>query len=675
MASYTTNPSEILEYAKKPLVFGSGCSDSLSSATIVNKAFYMDATSSTMSCVFYDWRTFEKFTLTDRIVGYIIDEYSDGSYKVALLGDNVLLDSRNCEVFSSRKTVQMSGSVSETDGVYKTNVPLTPVYGEAQSMPNGYVGLYSYGENAVYPDGSSVDLPTDFLFTWKESPNTAFGNRYNFGSIGNTLGRQNGNIVISNTLTRDLDSTLVMGVPYENDNWYSMPDLLEPAQLLQGDILDWLYSEYALMYGWTGYALPLTPPISLIMSPVDLYRTNCRGLRYYNLILTKNYNAAIRYLDDGTLPSDAKLLPLDADNMPGYNPDDGADEPGEDGGENDDIEDTPNVPPAFTTQRITNNNLYWLQAGQLESFITWFWEDAGEVLELEDLFEKLQGLYNNLGDAIINIRYMPVDISWCGGATAVNSIIVGMIECPQSAMKVNKATPGIRSLGSVKIPQKYGGKWSDYAPYTDVMLYLPYHGFLDLDANLVSGREVSIEAIYDIMSGTVQYTIFCTRNGSRFLINSILAKMAVDIPITLQSKADRDSALFSNVSNAVGAMVSAAASAATSNPVGLVMSTAAVAQSGTQSPPMNLKGTVGENGAFYVSPYPAIYVKRAVYNRPARYAESVGYPCNKGYQLKSSEISGYFTVYNPHIDFNEDVKPLQSEVEEIYSLLEGGVYK
>ena len=675
MADYITDPTEIQDWVDKPLVFGSGCGQG--SGFTYNRAFYGDFGTSNFSSVYYDVRCFEKFNHEHRLIGLILDDtHDDESMKIAILGSDSLAITGE-QIHYQAKDISMMGDVNKDGEIWTSEVPYTPIYGTQNPRPSGTLRCYIQGEPIRYPQTNSIDDPIDYQFKWYSDPDlsySAFGNRYNFGSVGGTLCRVDSSLAVTSTLTRDENTTFVMGEPFTSD-WYCAVDSLEPDELLQGNLLEWLYNQYALMYGLWGTTLPLTPPIAFYEPPVLICRNHCFGLRYFNIILTKDKAQALRYLDDGTIPSDAKLLPLDTDNMPGYDPEDGADEPGEDGTQGDDVEDTPNIVPSFGPQSITNNNLYWLQVGQLESFITWFWTQAGKIAELDDLIEKIKGLYNNLGEAVINIRYMPIDISWCGGASAVNSIIVGMIEQTQAVQKINKAMPGERNLGTVTCPQKYGGKFTDYAPYTNVMLYLPYHGYLDLDANMVSGCPITIKAIYDIMSGTILYTIFVTRGGATFLINTVLAKMAVDIPITLQSKADRDSALFSNVSNAVGSLISAGVSASAGNPVGLVMSTSAVAQSGTQSPPMNLKGTVGESGAFYASPYPALYVKRPVYNRPAKYPESVGYPCNKGYKLSNAKVKGYFTVYNPHIDFKRSVKPLQSEVDEIYALLEGGVYK
>ena len=304
----------------------------------------------------------------------------------------------------------------------------------------------------------------------------------------------------------------------------------------------------------------------------------------------------------------------------------------------------------------------------MATFIDWFWTDATDIASASDLWDKIRGLYDNLSEAVLSIRYMPVNASWFGGTSVVNSIIVGMIEKQEQVLAINKSVAPIRDIGEIDIKEFYKA-FTDYSPYTDIMLYLPYHGFLDLDTNILMGHKLKISVAYDITSGTMQYFIF----RDSVLINTCVVKMAVDIPISLQTKSERDSTIFNNVMNATSSLIGASASIATGNPIGLVMSMGGMFGSQTHGAPMSLKGTVGECGAFYAPNRCAIYVKSPKYNKPKKgsysYASQVGYPTN---DIKSlSEGMGYAEIYNPRITFSK--QPLKEEIDEIYSYLEKGV--
>ena len=176
--------------------------------------------------------------------------------------------------------------------------------------------------------------------------------------------------------------------------------------------------------------------------------TYCGQYEIYNVILTRSKAAAEKYIDDGTIPDDATIKPQDPDNLPEtegdpeYEPsggDDGTDSPGEDGDNSRDTEPTPLVTPDVSPLALTSNNLYWIQAGELASFIDWFWEDVGQITDINDLLDKIKGLYADLASTILNVRYMPVDPSWVGSTMQTVGINVGMITCPGNYTKFLKS--------------------------------------------------------------------------------------------------------------------------------------------------------------------------------------------------------------------------------------------
>ena len=225
----------------------------------------------------------------------------------------------------------------------------------------------------------------------------------------------------------------------------------------------------------------------------------------------------------------------------------------------------------------------------------------------------------------------------------------------------------IQEIGHIKIEDKYQS-FVDMAPYSQLSLYLPFHGFVDLDINIFSGHSIYVKGIYDHLTGTLQYFLYC---DNTWLVNSFTVKMAVDIPMSLQTKNDRDSAIFSNVMNSVSGMMGAGLTLGTGNPIGLVAGANAF-NSGVNSAPMNVRGTVGESGAFYAPPQCAIILRRPTISKPDQntWEKNVGQMCGKGHQL--SRLSGLTICYQPRINFANSI-PLQSEIEEIYQILTEGV--
>lgn len=415
----------------------------------------------------------------------------------------------------------------------------------------------------------------------------------------------------------------------------------------------------------------------------------------YNLILTYNLDEAKRYVDTGELPSDAFLYPFDVDNISinetggtgaedsdGTQADDSISTGGESGGEETDDQTT--EAPTNTPQALTNNNLYWLTSQQLKNFIEWFWTDATDVTNPQELFEKIQGLYSDLSQAIVSIRYMPIDADWVGGVSTASSIIVGLVEKTETVRTINKTVAPVRDIATdisiSELPDFKG--FINFSPYCEISLYLPFYGYLSLDADLLMQNKLTIKATYDILSGTIQYYIFrvSSKTNDATMINTVTGKMAVDIPISLQTKNERDSMIFNNVASATANLIGAGASAVAGNPIGMVMSTSAIAGQQSQGAPMRVMGTIGESGAFYDHGHCAIFIKRPATNYPPQYARRVGYPYNGARKLEKTH--GFIQCFNPYVEFthmtvnDSDIqppKPTAEEIETIYNALTEGV--
>lgn len=410
----------------------------------------------------------------------------------------------------------------------------------------------------------------------------------------------------------------------------------------------------------------------------------------YNLLLTRDDNYAKQYLDNGTLPPDALLYPLDWDNLPQYNdpvptgdtPEDYPDDNDPDDDDRD-IDDTPTETPTFTVNQLTNYNWYWLTVPDWSSFINWFWNDIGEFADFSDIIAKVEGLYNDVASAVIMARYYPVDISWIGGLGQQANIKLGMIEKAGLVDTIGSNPLRIQDIGHIHIPVKYKS-FMDMSPYSQLSLYLPWHGFIDLDINLFMGHDVYVKAVYDYLSGTIQYYIYY---DNQLLVNTILCKMAMDIPITLQTKNDRDSAIFNNVSSTIGGLVGAGVGIASGNPIGMTLGATQginAISSGKSTAPMRFMGNVGETGAYIGCQNCYIMIRRPTIQASdgnkssnikkalATWKHNAGMVCGYGYTLSDLSGCGFTTCFNPRINFTKTI-PLQSEIAEIYDYLQKGV--
>lgn len=644
----------------------------------------------------------------ERKIGYIAGVNSDGSFNLYILGNSTI----------SMATTQRV----KTEGEYYIN-------GDCRILPPSsdyYLpehasdfGPYQWIEDNVSSGRQaraikrgvqtyvSVGEAFEYMPEWEGAAGTST-------SVAQ-CGKKGDNYIIDGDYTRveltnNPETTLHLGVGLEcNYFMRSGAGYYYGDKNIGGDLFD-LFGSMTLSVV-SGVA---NMPISVAFSEVETTGTRGTQTQYinnifplfegimayhytpYNLILTYDLNAAKNYVETGELPGDAFLYPFDVDNIP-VNTDGGTGADDSDGTQGtvdtgdttwEDTDDQSPSAPGQNGQSLTNNNLYWLTSQQLKSFLDWFWDEATDVTDPSELFEKIQGLYENLSEAIVAVRYMPVRPEWIGGVSTDTKIIVGMLEKAEQCRVINKVVPDIQTIGSIDIRElaKDNKTWDgflNYSPYCQMSLYLPFHGFIDLDADLIMNSKLTIKAAYDILTGTIQYFIYRTARGANNLnlVNTVVAKMATDIPISLQTKTQRDSAIFQNVSSAAGNLIGAGASLATGNPIGMVMSTANIAATQPTGAPLTLKGTISENGAYYDSALCAIYVKRPGINIPSNYDRKVGNPCNVA--MKLSSVHGFVKCENPFISFSEVTsdnsagfpppKPTKDEIDTIYNALSEGV--
>ena len=366
-----------------------------------------------------------------------------------------------------------------------------------------------------------------------------------------------------------------------------------------------------------------------------------------NLIITHDLDAAKKYVADGTIPSD-----YDYDE-PTKPPTGGGDAGGGDdnnGGEGDSgsdhRDDIEPKQPTETAMTLSNVNLYALEKSQLQAFIN----DICSVSWAEISINTLTGIYNNLTDSIQSIRVYPFAVSDLGTTTIVDRIICGFFE---HTANVNALTSdiNIKTAGTYDLKEVFGG-WADYAPYTDIDLYLPYIGYTRLDTNLFMKHSITVKYSIDVLCGVITYFVLCDK--TTILIKS--AKICADVPISLASGIDTFTDVTKNVASFGGNLAS-------KRPVGMLTGSSEV-----QTPEMVSNAT--ESGIFYMPTKCAIKITRPSYTRAKNYDSRFGYPCYGAYKL--SNLTGFTVVENYKSHYTKGIK--KEEEDMIKTMLESGVY-
>lgn len=377
----------------------------------------------------------------------------------------------------------------------------------------------------------------------------------------------------------------------------------------------------------------------------------------YNLITTHDYNAALKFLNDGTVPSDAKV-----NVKKDKSEEDSDNESGENGNKESKFDENEPSAPTVNSVKLSNLHNYWITQNQMQSFYSSVWET-----DLTDFVKgAFTGIYSNLISNVVSLKFMPTSAENLGGTGETSPVILGFKTYDDLTVQtIGNTTAPIVNIGSYKFSKEYNS-FADYAPYTDVKLYLPFVGVVPLDTNLFMGAgggetaTLNIKAQYDLQSGLITY--FIMRNKT--MISSVSGRMAVEVPVSLQSGLDT----FSTISrNFVGKAMSFAGNAISGNPIGMISD---VMQGSATAPPQTVFASTGGDGAFYAHPKCMLMIRHPQYNRPKNYSHVVGFPAYV--TKKVSDLQGFNIVQNPVIPLADGMTGAEHDM--IVSAMKRGLY-
>lgn len=276
-------------------------------------------------------------------------------------------------------------------------------------------------------------------------------------------------------------------------------------------------------------------------------------------------------------------------------------------------------------------------------------QQLGRFLWGSNIFDNFSLVCNNPIENIISCKSIPLSLN---GTT--QKIILGNVDTGVNGDKVSNNFAK-QNIGSIAITEKYHN-FLDYAPYTNVIIYLPYVGFKELDTNLVMGKTLSISYTVDIITGGC----LCQIKSNNVKLYEFNGNMGIDIPITASNRAQVEAGY---ISSGIGI----ASSVASGNIVGAVTSLINSAESqyhyaSTSSPnPMCVAST---NRTCYV------ILDRPTYQTLKSFNHTRGKKC---YLTKTINTLKGYTICDEHIDLS-GIRATDSEKEELIKILSSGFF-
>lgn len=276
-------------------------------------------------------------------------------------------------------------------------------------------------------------------------------------------------------------------------------------------------------------------------------------------------------------------------------------------------------------------------------------QQLGRFLWGSNIFDNFSLICNNPIENIISCKSIPLSLE---GVT--QKIILGNVNTGVNGDKVSNNFAK-QNIGSIAITEKYHN-FLDYAPYTNVIIYLPYVGFKELDTNLVMSKTLSISYTVDIITGGC----LCQIKSNNVKLYEFNGNIGIDIPITASNRAQVEAGY---ISSGIGI----ASSVASGNIVGAVTSLINSAESqyhyaSTSSPnPMCVAST---NRTCYV------ILDRPTYQTLKSFNHTRGKKC---YLTKTINTLKGYTICDEHIDLS-GIRATDNEKEEMIKILSSGFF-
>ena len=273
----------------------------------------------------------------------------------------------------------------------------------------------------------------------------------------------------------------------------------------------------------------------------------------------------------------------------------------------------------------------------------------GQFLWGSNIFDKFSLVNNNPIENIISCKSIPIN------ANGTNQeIVLGNVTTGVNGEKISNNFAK-QTIGSILINEHYHN-FLDYTPYTNVILYLPYIGFKELDTTLVMNKTIQVIYTVDAITGGCLAQVYV--NNVR--LYEFTGNVGIDIPITASNRAQVESGY---IQAGVGATMSAVGGNVGSAVTSLLNSaTSQYHYSSTGNPsPMCVAST---NRTCYV------IIDRPNYQNLKAFNHTRGRKC---YLSKTISTLHGFTICDSNIDLS-GINATQSELEELKEILSSGFY-
>ena len=288
-------------------------------------------------------------------------------------------------------------------------------------------------------------------------------------------------------------------------------------------------------------------------------------------------------------------------------------------------------------------------------------QQLGEFLWSSNVDDTVKKMLVDPMDIIISLSMVPVD-PITGGEQEIK---MAYVPTGVSAKRIESQYVS-KNLGSIYIGGLFDN-FLDFNPFTEVHLFLPFVGVVQLDADIVMNSTLNVTYNIDLLSGAFS----CNINVQNGRMNAVMftygGTMSQALPLTGANYGQIYGSLLSGIGSVVGAVATGGASALAGAVAGAAVSTA----SSVLSNKLQISQSGGAGGVTgFLSGFEAYaIIKRPVPYESGNYGKFMGKPCANIRVL--SGLTGYTVAENALLNIPNAT---EAELTEIRDLLASGVY-
>lgn len=355
-----------------------------------------------------------------------------------------------------------------------------------------------------------------------------------------------------------------------------------------------------------------------------------------------------------------------------------------------------------------SNNYYLLTEGELSQFIAFI---NGLYVGESDPQEKrdIDFMGSNPTDYIVGIYGMGIEL-FGSGSIPIKLGAIDTNDIPLLVKVVEQTTSQYVTFGSYDIPAL--GNFMDYKPYTQIEVYVPLCGTIEVDPADYVGHNLKVDALVDLQTGEMTARII---RDNKTITNTLTGSCWVQLPVTAARMGDyqnnqhqlrmqmlssllnftstSSNAIGSDAQNAAAAIAGGSGSSGAPSSIGKAQFIIPQAAAGTAldlynthyqithtQPTRSVASSASSGNALDMYHHAMVFIKRpqmlASYD-PQKYAHTIGHACCITGSL--SRFTGYTVISAANLDniHTKSVTPLQATAQEKQLLrraLQAGIY-